>query len=198
MRDADRRRLVDALGFALSAHGDQTRKGTEIPYASHLLAVAGLVLEAGGDAAEAAAALLHDTLEDGEGVDEERLRREFGAEIAAIVVGCSDVLPGDTREHKSPWGDRKRRYLAALASASPRVRLVAACDKLHNLRTLIADLRNHGPDTLVRFTASPEQTRWYYESAHALLRDALPPAMRSEFDDLIEALRGFVARAEAP
>src|SRR4029453_6191801 len=106
MRDADRRRLVDALGFALSAHGDQTRKGTEIPYASHLLAVAGLVLEAGGDAAEAAAALLHDTLEDGEGVDEERLRREFGAEIAAIVVGCSDVLPGDTREHKSPWGDR--------------------------------------------------------------------------------------------
>ena len=198
MRDADRRRLVDALAFALSAHGDQTRKGTQIPYASHLLSVAGLVLEAGGDAAEAAAALLHDTLEDGEGVDEERLRREFGAEIAAIVVGCSDVLPGDTREHKSPWGDRKRRYLASLASASPRVRLVAACDKLHNLRTLIADLRNHGPDTLERFTASPEQTRWYYESAHASLRDVLPAAMRSEFDDLIEVLRGFVPRAEAP
>jgi (p)ppGpp synthase/HD superfamily hydrolase len=198
MRDADRRRLADALAFALRAHGDQKRKGSDVPYVSHLLSVAGLVLEAGGDVAQAAAALLHDTLEDGEGVDVERLRREFGAEVADIVVACSDVLPGDTRERKSPWGDRKRRYLAQLASAPPRARLVAACDKLHNLRTLIADLRSDGPDTLGRFTASPEQTRWYYESAHASLRAALPPAIRSEFDDLVAALRGFVAHAEAP
>jgi (p)ppGpp synthase/HD superfamily hydrolase len=198
MRDADRRRLVDALAFALDAHGDQTRKGSEIPYASHLLAVAGLVLEAGGDGIQTAAALLHDTLEDGEGVDERRLRDEFGAEITAIVVDCSDLLPGDTREHKSPWGDRKRRYLAQLARAPVRTRLVAACDKLHNLRTLIADLRSQGPATLTRFTATPEQTRWYYESAHALLREALPEALRGEFDELVAALRGFVARAEAP
>jgi hypothetical protein len=75
---------------------------------------------------------------------------------------------------------------------------VAACDKLHNLRTLISDLREHGAETLTRFTSSPEQTRWYYEAAHAALGDALPPAIRREFDALIEALRGFVARAEAP
>ena len=87
---------------------------------------------------------------------------------------------------------------AQLASADPRARLVAACDKLHNLRTLIADLRRDGPVTLERFTASPERTRWYYESAHSLLRDALPAAQRAEFDAAIEALRGFVARAEAP
>ena len=198
MRDADRRRLVDALAFALTAHGDQKRKGKKIPYASHLLSVAGLVLDAGGDAVQAAAALLHDTLEDGAEVDESRLRAEFGGEVAAIVAACTDLLPGDTREHKSPWADRKRRYLARLAEAGPRAQLVAACDKLHNLRTLISDLRAHGPDTLARFTASPEQTRWYYESAHAALRDAVPAAIRREFDDLIEALRVFVARAEAP
>src|SRR3989442_15457659 len=98
MQDADQRQLADALAFALAAHGEQTRKGSEIPYASHLLAVAGLVLEAGGDAAQAAAALLHDTIEDGEGVDEDRLRHEFGAEIAAIVAACTDLLPGDTPE----------------------------------------------------------------------------------------------------
>jgi (p)ppGpp synthase/HD superfamily hydrolase len=198
MHDVDRRRLVDALAFALAAHGDQKRKGSEIPYVSHLLSVAGLVLEAGGDVAQAVAALLHDTIEDGEGVDESRLRGEFGAEVAAIVATCSDVLPGDARERKSEWGERKRRYLAQLASAEPRARVVAACDKLHNLRTLIADLRSHGPATLERFTASPERTRWYYESAHALLRDALPESLGFEFDALIEDLRGFVARAEAP
>jgi (p)ppGpp synthase/HD superfamily hydrolase len=198
MLEADRRRLVDALAFALAAHGDQKRKGNEVPYVSHLLSVAGLVLEAGGDVSQAAAALLHDTIEDGEAVDEARLRAQFGSDVAAIVAACSDVLPGDTRERKSPWGERKRHYLAHLATAAPRARLVAACDKLHNLRTLVADLRSSGPATLERFTASPEQTRWYYESAHALLRAALPTASRAEFDALIEALRGFIARSEAP
>jgi (p)ppGpp synthase/HD superfamily hydrolase len=75
-------------------------------------------------------------------------------------------------------GRRKRRYLAQLASAGPRAQLVAACDKLHNLRSLVADLKREGASALERFTASPEQTRWYYESAHALLRDALPTAAR--------------------
>ena len=198
MQEADRRRLVDALAFALAAHGDQKRKGKEIPYASHLLAVAGLVLEAGGDPMQAAAALLHDTIEDGKDVDEGRLRAEFGAEIAEIVAACTDLLPGDTRERKSEWGARKRHYLEQLAAAGPRARLVAACDKLHNLRTLIADLGTDGPSVLERFTATPERTRWFYESAHALLRDALPDALRAEFDASIAALRGFVARAEAP
>ena len=198
MQEADRRRLVDALAFALDTHGDQKRKGKLVPYASHLLAVAGLVFEAGGDATQAAAALLHDTIEDGAEVDESRLRAEFGGEVAAIVAACTDLLPGDTRERKSPWGDRKRRYLARLAAAGPRAQLVAACDKLHNLRSLVADLRTEGIAVLERFSASPERTRWYYESAHALLRDALPAVQRAEFDASLDALRGFVARAEAP
>jgi (p)ppGpp synthase/HD superfamily hydrolase len=198
MQDLDQRRLVAALAFALAAHGDQKRKGGEIPYVSHLLAVAGLVLEAGGDAVQAAAALLHDTIEDGEAIDASRLRGEFGEEVAAIVAECSDSLPGDSRARRSPWGERKQRYLAQLARAGPRARLVAACDKLHNLRTLVAELRVHGLPTLGRFTASPAQTRWYYESAHALLRDELPDWIRGEFDALIEELRSFVAQAEAP
>ena len=198
MQDLDRHRLVAALDFALAAHGDQKRKGSEIPYVSHLLAVAGLVLEAGGDAVQATAALLHDTIEDGEDVDAERLRTAFGDEVAAIVEACTDSLPGDTRERRSPWGERKHRYLAQIVRAGPRVQLVAACDKLHNLRTLVADLRSHGPATLERFTASPAQTRWYYESAHALLRNALPDAIRSEFDAAIAELRGLIAHAEAP
>jgi (p)ppGpp synthase/HD superfamily hydrolase len=198
MDESDRHQLVHALAFALATHGDQKRKGTEIPYASHVLSVAGLVFDAGGDVPQAIAALLHDTLEDGEDVDEARLRGEFGAEVAAIVVACSDLLPGDTRERKSAWGERKQRYLAQLADAGPRVRLVAACDKLHNLRTLVADLRRQGTGVFERFTASPEQTRWYYESAHALLRDVLPAGIRFEFDDLIETLRAFVPAIEAP
>ncbi len=126
MRDEDRRLLVEALAFTLAAHGDQKRNGSEIPYASHPLAVASLVFEAGGDAAQAAAALLHDTIEDGEGVDESRLRAEFGADVAAIVAACSEVLPGDTRERKE-WGERKKRYLARATSSTICARWSPIC-----------------------------------------------------------------------
>lgn len=198
MQKSDRRRLVEALEFALDAHGDQQRKGVGIPYASHLLAVAGLVFEAGGDTTQAVAGLLHDTLEDCDEVDAVALRTRFGDEVAKIVAACSDVLPGDASDAKSEWGVRKRRYLEQIESAGPEVRRVAACDKLHNLRCLIGDLRASGPETLERFTASAERTRWYYESAHRILRDALPDPLLGEFDALIDALRGFIPRSEAP
>jgi len=196
--ESDRRRLVDALRFALDAHGAQTRKGTRIPYASHLLQVSGLVLEAGGDVTLAVAALLHDCLEDSDEVDEAALRERFGHEVAAIVATCTDLLPGDSAAAKSPWAQRKSRYLERLASADRRSRLVAACDKLQNLRALVGDLRAEGLATLERFSASPEQMRWYYESAHRILGDVLPPSVRAEFDEAIAALQRLVPRTEAP
>ena len=71
------RRLADALDFAVRAHGDQVRKGTKIPYVSHLLGVAGLVFEGGGDEELAIAGLLHDVLED-TSASEEQLEETFG------------------------------------------------------------------------------------------------------------------------
>ncbi len=192
MREQERNRLVDALAFALRAHADQTRKGRAIPYASHLLQVAGLVLEAGGDADQALAGLLHDCIEDCAEVDAATLSARFGDGVARIVEACTDVAPGDRPGAKSDWEARKKGYLERLAAADARTRLVAACDKLHNLRSLVADLRAEGPATLERFTASPARTRWYYESAHALLRDALPAPLRGEFDAQIDALRSLV------
>ena len=192
MLASDRHRLVDAFQFALEAHGDQIRKGSKTPYASHLIQVAGMVLENDGDATQAVAALLHDALEDCEAVDEPSLRSRFGDEVADIVVACSDLLPGDTPKSKSPWDERKRRYLARIEGADLRVQLVAACDKLHNLRSLIGDLRADGRETLSRFNATPEQTRWYYERARQAAGGALCEAARCEFDELLVALRAFV------
>lgn len=189
MDESDRERIVEALRFALAAHGPQTRKGVPVPYASHLLQVAGLVLEAGGDAEQAVAALLHDTLEDCENVDAATLRERFGADVAEIVEACSDTLPGDAPGAKSPWAERKARHLERLARAPDRARLVAACDKLHNLRNLVADLRVEGPATLDRFRAGPDRMRAYYEAARDAVGDALPEAHRRELDALIDALR---------
>jgi (p)ppGpp synthase/HD superfamily hydrolase len=190
-----RARLADALVFALEVHGNQTRKGKEIPYVSHLLQVAGLVLEHGGDWELAVAGLLHDSIEDCEEVTFEVLRKRFGAKVARIVASCSDLLEGDTPDRKAPWTLRKRRYLAHLAQADAAVRLVSACDKLDNLRSIIADLGAEGVATLERFRATPAQTRWYYESVREVLAPDLPERLRREMDALLAELRRFVGES---
>ncbi|MBN3926998.1 HD domain-containing protein, partial [Nostoc sp. NMS4] len=56
-------RFEQALVYATRLHAQQTRKVTGVPYISHLLSVAALVLEDGGDEDEAIASLLHDAVE---------------------------------------------------------------------------------------------------------------------------------------
>lgn len=190
----DQQLLVDALAYALEAHGDQTRKGKPVPYVSHLLRVAGMVLDQGGSASQASVGLLHDVIEDCD-VEEEDLRERFGEEIAASVRALSDVLPGDSHFSKSPWRERKAHYLESLAKAGPWTRLVAGCDKVDNLRAIVSDLELEGVDTLTRFTASAPQTRWYYESVRSLIGADLPRGLLEDFDRLLERLRKFVPEA---
>lgn len=181
-----------ALAFALERHAGQTRKGRpDIPYASHPLRVAGLVLEHGGDPAQLAVALLHDVIEDC-GVQDAELARRFGAEVAQAVRALSDVLEGDTPEQKAPWRERKTRFVARLAGVDARARLVAACDKLDNLSAIVADLETEGLATLERFTGKPRQIRWYYEEVGRALGSDLPQRLRAELADRLQKLREFV------
>jgi (p)ppGpp synthase/HD superfamily hydrolase len=183
-----------ALAFALEKHAGQTRKGRDIPYVSHPVRVAGLVLEHGGDAAQVAIALLHDVIEDC-GVGEAELEARFGGEVARSVCALSDVLEGDTPDRKSPWRERKTRFVARLAGVDARARLVAACDKLDNLSAIVADLETEGLATLERFTGKPRQIRWYYEEVSRALGRDLPKRLRAELDDRLEALRRLVPEA---
>ncbi|MCB2224497.1 MAG: HD domain-containing protein [Actinobacteria bacterium] len=152
-------RFDEAVVFALQRHRTQTRKSTAIPYAAHLLAVASLVMEHGGDEDQAIAALLHDSLEDRRytGVTYGELVDRFGARVAGMVRECSD----SEEEPKPPWRDRKARYLASLRHHSDGARLVAAADKLHNLRSILTDYRVWGEQLWERFDAGSDQL-WYY------------------------------------
>ena len=194
MRESERTRFIEAFAFAVEAHGEQTRKGGEVPYTSHLAQVAGLVLEHGGDPSQAIAALLHDVLEDCD-VAAEVLHTRFGPDVSTMVERCTDLVPGDSNDRKSPWLARKRRYIDQVRTSDPRTRLVVACDKLHNLRNVVSDLRVAGLSTLERFTASPPQTRWYYESVRAALGEDLPLSLLTEIDALLEELAHHVPEA---
>ncbi len=192
MTHEERAQFAEALRFALEAHGDQKRKGTEIPYVSHLVQVAGLVLEHGGDVEQAIAGLLHDVIEDCESVDASTLYECFGPEVARIVHSCTDVLEGEPSDKKSDWLRRKQRYIEHLCGADGRVKLVAACDKLDNLRSLVADLHAEGASTLERFRGTPAQTRWYYEEVRRALGTGLPRRLLFELDALNEEFQRLV------
>jgi (p)ppGpp synthase/HD superfamily hydrolase len=154
-------RLERAFHYAAEKHKGQTRKQTPVPYLSHLMAVAALVLEAAGDEEMAIAAFLHDVVEDCGGMPRLReVRRQFGPRVARIVEGCTDSF-GDP---KPDWLERKTNYLKALKKADQDTRLVSAADKLHNVRTVLTDYRQQGEVIWGRFKGKREGTLWYYRA----------------------------------
>jgi len=175
-------RFDEALQYAFSLHATQVRKGTGIPYMAHLMSVAALVLEDGGDEDEAIAALLHDAVEDQGGPPTlEAIRRRFGERVARIVDGCtdSDTVP------KPPWRQRKEQYLAEIRHASPDVRRVSSADKLHNARAILADFRRVGDALWVRFNGDKEGTLWYYRSLVTAFRETGPGRIVEELDRIV-------------
>jgi (p)ppGpp synthase/HD superfamily hydrolase len=169
-------RFSDAVEYAAELHADQVRKGTDVAYLSHLLGVAGLVLEAGGDEEMAIAGLLHDAAEDqgGESTLQE-IERRFGPRVARIVRGCSDTLVAD-RADKEEYGGRKARYLEGLALADVDTVTVSAADKVHNARSLVTDLRLHGLDVMAKFSGTPVQILAYYRACLEISIDKGVPA----------------------
>jgi (p)ppGpp synthase/HD superfamily hydrolase len=154
-------RLQRAFRYAAEKHEGQTRKQTAVPYLSHLMAVASLVLEAGGDEDLAIAALLHDVVEDCGGMPRLReISRRFGPRVAKIVEGCTDSFGEPKRE----WVERKKDYLREVRHADVDTRLVSASDKLHNVRTILSDYRQHGEAIWARFSGKKEGTLWYYRA----------------------------------
>ncbi len=161
----------EALAYAHDLHLEQLRKGGDVPYVSHLLAVSSLVLEAGGDQEQAVAALLHDALEDqGDKTSFEEIESRFGGRVAQIVRACSDT---EVRP-KPPWRIRKQAYLDRLEEESEDILLVSVADKLHNARTTLADRRADGAAVWERFNVGVEEQRWYYGALVDVFSRRLP------------------------
>jgi len=183
-------RFEDALVYSARLHAKQIRKGTTIPYVSHLLGVAGIVLEHGGNEVETIAALLHDAVEDQGGADTRKeIRRRFGDAVVSIVDSCTDaeVIP------KPPWKERKEQYIARLSHASPSILLVSAADKLHNARAILGDYRALGENLWDRFNGGKEGTLWYYKSLVDAFKQA---AAGTALAPLIEELERVVGEIE--
>ncbi len=172
-------RFDQALQYAVLIHAGQNRKGTSIPYISHLLGVVSIALEYGANEDEAIGALLHDAGEDAGGHGRiEDIRQRFGDAVADIVQGCTDseTIP------KPPWQKRKEDYIAHVAGASASVRLVSAADKLHNARAILRDFRQFGHALWSRFNGGKDGTLWYYRALVKVFQQAGTNDLVAELD----------------
>jgi (p)ppGpp synthase/HD superfamily hydrolase len=178
-------RLEKAFTLANRLHAGQTRKSTMVPYISHLLGVAALVIADGGSEDEAVAALLHDAAEDQGGETTLALIKvQFGAYVARIVADCSDTL----EDPKPPWRERKEAHLARMQHAEEATCRVMLADKVYNARTLLNDLHNEGEAAWEKFNGGKQGTLWYYREMYALLSAKLPSELANQLGRIIKEI----------
>ena len=187
-----------ALHAAIAAHEGQSRKGdSSSPYITHPLHVALMLARFGLDDDVIAAGLLHDVVEDCPSWTFERVQAEFGPHVSGIVAQL-------TEDKTRSWAERKQTAIDKVPHMSPEAASVKACDKLHNLHSLVNQLRA-APDTeavWARFNGGRDRT---LQSSHDLVEalaqrvdariaKALRAALRSLYEISEERLPQSVKR----
>jgi (p)ppGpp synthase/HD superfamily hydrolase len=179
-------RFENAFAYVFQLHAHQLRKGGTVPYISHLMSVAALVLEDGGDEDAAIAALLHDAVEDQGGeIIRDQIQRQFGDRVLHIVDACTESV----EIPKPPWKQRKMQALARMEQSEPEILRVMLADKLHNLRSIDADWQRQGDRVWLRFNASRTEVLWFYGACLEVVRDRFDSPMVTELDVLLNNLK---------
>jgi (p)ppGpp synthase/HD superfamily hydrolase len=178
-------RFGKALKFAFKLHQSQFRKGSQVPYISHLLHVTAIVLEQGGSENQAIAALLHDAVEDQGGYETlSKIKERFGSEVAEIVDGCTDAYTVP----KPEWKERKKAYLEKMKGSPDGTILVSLADKVHNARSILSDLLDSGEEVWDKFKGGKEGTLWYYQSLVDIFQASPYPRLTAELKDLVDEI----------
>lgn len=180
-------RFGEALEFALGRHRTQTRDCTSSPLVAHLLAVASLVIEDGGDEDQAIAALLSHSAGDGDGRMVAEIAGRFGARVGRIVRACTDTLD----EPRPGWQERKETYVERLPFTPPESWRVSLAVALSLTRSYLLDVRRHGPDALDGCEGGRAGMLWYLRALGARYREIAPGAMADELERGVEQLESL-------
>jgi len=177
--------MIDkAIAFATLSHGNQTRKGTDIPYIFHCLEagiIAADLTKTNGsiDNDIVCAAILHDTMEDAY-VSYETLKEIFNENIANLVRSQSE-------DKTKPWMERKKEMIRFLQSNDSKgFEIAVLADKLSNMRSISKDYEDHQETLWDRFNAAKESQYWYYHSIAASLSQVTDTKEYREYEELIE------------
>ena len=150
--------IFQAIEFATKAHSGQYRKGTKIPYITHPLNVAKILIEYMCPEPVIVAGILYDTLEDTP-VTFDEIRDLFGNEVADLVDAVSEPNKSDYT-----WENRKAHTLKRLRTSLPEVLIISFADKLDNIKAIREDYHKIGDGLWKRFRRPKEKQQWYYEA----------------------------------
>lgn len=182
-------RFDEALAYASRLHRTQCRKGSGVPYVSHLLGVASIALENGADEDQAIAALLHDAVEDQGGLPTlAAIKERFGSRVAEIVEHCTDAIVDTSIEVKPEWRPRKEAYIASLEHKPVHSLQVSLADKTHNAGAIVADLAIDKEELWARFTGGRDGSLWYYAALSEVFRARIPGPGAARFASLVEKM----------
>lgn len=192
-------RIEQAIVRATVLHQSQKRKVSGVPYVVHPYSVAFLLAHYTHDEDVIIAGLLHDTLEDVPEYTETMLREEFGERVLAIVKevtedylvgGKGKGLPQDSRS----WRIRKSGYIENLKNDSPEALLVAAADKIHNLRGLLDEYRVYGDSVWEKFKRDGNDLLWFYQEATRVISERLEHPLVDELQKILRDFEGTVEK----
>jgi len=197
--DAWSGRVDEAAAWAARLHRGQYRQGHEIPYVTHLWAVASMVAEWGGDEDQVVAALLHDAVEGvGGRTTLAEIEDRFGSRTASIIDGCCNGHERDTASGGA-WDEHVAAYLTQLRDASPESRLVACCDVLHDASCALRDLRRYGRRALDGRTGGPDGVLWFFRGLAGVFRSTggLPAELVRELERAVAEM-AVLGRVDSP
>jgi (p)ppGpp synthase/HD superfamily hydrolase len=138
------------------------------------------------------AALLHDTLEDTDYTEEE-IHEDFGPNVRDIVITLTKPpMPPET-----PWKDTRNAYLKKLKDANEDALIVAAADKLHNMRTMVEAYYDM-PEALVNdFGGSLNERLMLYQEISNIFNRKLTNPITHEFNHVFEEFKQFILHAQS-
>jgi len=173
--------IEKAIRVAAVAHKGQTRKGGDIPYIVHPFMVAVRLLQHGFHDEVIAAALTHDVLEDTD-FGEEKLRKELGEEVLAIVKTVSE-------DKSLSWEDRTKKYIETVRNGSEDAKAVSIADKISNTENLLAAYALKGPATWKHFSRGYKKILWSRELALTMFKDTWEHPLVDNYEKVMEAFR---------
>ena len=159
--------MIDkAIEFATRAHEGQFRKGTKRPYIVHPVEVGDIVSTMTRDEEIISAAVLHDTIEDCEGITQRILAQEFSERVAQMVAQESE-------DKSRTWMERKSATIEHVRTAPREVQMIALADKLSNMRDIDRDYPVAGEELWNRFRMKDKAViGWYYKGVRDALKEA--------------------------
>jgi len=149
--------IEKAMQFAAFKHDGHYRKESKIPYITHPVGVAMILQKIKAPEEVVAAGILHDTLEDTDTTADELLAN-FGEKVLRLVLAATEP------DKSLSWEERKQHTIVSIASMTADEISLFTADKLHNIRSIQADLNEKGESVWDRFNRGKREQSWYYMS----------------------------------